>query len=85
MNRKTSKFCFVVHPLSLEDLVRYEPNANGKGPAIIRTILEWMPSWAAVHVTGGPRLAQRRRQALVAHTVLGPRRPARVVGEEVVG
>lgn len=48
----TPKFCFVVHPLSLDDLVRYEPSAKGKGPAIIRKIMEWMPSWAAVHVTG---------------------------------
>ncbi len=52
MSVNTPKFCFVVHPLSLEDLVRYEPNAKGKGPAIIRKIMEWMPSWAAAHVTG---------------------------------
>ncbi|HEY8297191.1 MAG TPA: hypothetical protein VIG32_04120 [Candidatus Baltobacteraceae bacterium] len=48
----TAKFCFVVHPLSLEDVVRYEPGAKGKGEAIVRKIMEWMPSWAAVHVTG---------------------------------
>ncbi|MFN2449116.1 MAG: shikimate dehydrogenase [Candidatus Baltobacteraceae bacterium] len=48
----TPKFCFVVHPLSLDDIVRYEPSAKGKGPAIVRKIMEWMPSWAAVHVTG---------------------------------
>ncbi len=48
----TPKFCFIVHPLSLEDIERYEPSAKGKGPAIIRKIMEWMPTWAAVHVTG---------------------------------
>ena len=48
----TAKFCFVVHPLSLEDVARYEPGAAGKGGPIIRKILEWMPSYAAVHVTG---------------------------------
>jgi len=48
----TPKFCFIVHPLSLEDIERYEPSAKGKGPAIIRKIMEWMPPWAAVHVTG---------------------------------
>ncbi|HET7814598.1 MAG TPA: hypothetical protein VFL13_09515 [Candidatus Baltobacteraceae bacterium] len=48
----TPKFCFVVHPLSLADIERYEPSAKGKGPAIVRKIMEWMPSWAAVHVTG---------------------------------
>jgi fatty aldehyde-generating acyl-ACP reductase len=49
---KTPKFCFVIHPLSLEDVARYEPGAAGKGAPIIRKILEWMPSYAAVHVTG---------------------------------
>lgn len=48
----TSKFCFVIHPLSLEDVARYEPGAKGKGEPIIRKILEWMPAYAAVHVTG---------------------------------
>jgi fatty aldehyde-generating acyl-ACP reductase len=47
-----NKFCFVVHPLSLDDVARYEPGARGKGEAIIRKIMEWMPPWAAVHVTG---------------------------------
>ena len=46
------KFCFVVHPLSIEDVARYEPSAKGKGAPIIRKIMEWMPSWAAAHVTG---------------------------------
>lgn len=49
---KTPKFCFVVHPLSLQDIVRYEPGAKGKGEPLMRKILEWMPSYAAVHVTG---------------------------------
>jgi fatty aldehyde-generating acyl-ACP reductase len=46
------KFCFVIHPLSLEDVARYEPGAKGKGAPMVRKILEWMPAWAAVHVTG---------------------------------
>ncbi len=46
------KFCFVIHPLSLEDIARYEPGAKGKGEPIMRKIMEWMPSYAAVHVTG---------------------------------
>ena len=52
MTVETSKFCFVVHPLSLEDVVRYEPSAKGKGEPIIRKILEWLPAYAAVHITG---------------------------------
>jgi predicted amino acid dehydrogenase len=47
-----AKFCFVIHPLSVEDVVRYEPGAKGKGDAIIAKIMEWMPPWAAAHVTG---------------------------------
>ena len=47
-----NKFCFVIHPLSLEDVARYEPGAKGKGDAIMRKIMEWMPPWAVVHVTG---------------------------------
>ena len=47
-----AKFCFVIHPLSLEDIARYEPGAKGKGEPIMRKIMEWMPSYAAVHVTG---------------------------------
>ncbi|GAC1544884.1 MAG: polysaccharide biosynthesis protein [Candidatus Velthaea sp.] len=47
-----TKFCFVIHPLSLEDVVRYEPGAAGKGRPIIAKILEWMPAYAAAHVTG---------------------------------
>lgn len=46
------KFCFVVHPLSLDDVARYEPGAKGKGAPIIKKIMSWMPPWAPVHVTG---------------------------------
>jgi predicted amino acid dehydrogenase len=47
-----AKFCFVIHPLSFEDVVRYEPGAAGKGKPIIAKILEWMPAYAAAHLTG---------------------------------
>src|SRR5881227_1404878 len=52
MSVNTAKFCFVIHPLSLEDVVRYEPSAKGKGEPIIRKIMEWMPAWNVAHVTG---------------------------------
>jgi len=45
-------FCFVIHPLSFEDVIRYEPGAKGKGKPIVAKILEWMPSYAAAHLTG---------------------------------
>lgn len=47
-----NKFCFVIHPLSFDDIARYEPGAKGKGEPILRKIMEWMPSYSAVHVTG---------------------------------
>jgi predicted amino acid dehydrogenase len=47
-----AKFCFVIHPLSFDDVVRYEPGAAGKGKPIVAKILEWMPSYAAAHLTG---------------------------------
>ena len=50
--KRVNKFCFVIHPLSLDDVARYEPGAKGKGEAIMRKIMEWMPPWAVVHVTG---------------------------------
>ncbi len=46
------KFAFVIHPTSLEDVLRYEPGAAGKGRALIEKIMEWMPAYAAAHVTG---------------------------------
>ncbi|MDQ2858339.1 MAG: shikimate dehydrogenase [Candidatus Eremiobacteraeota bacterium] len=46
------KFAFVIHPTSLEDVVRYEPGAVGKGLPLIEKIMEWMPAYAAAHVTG---------------------------------
>ncbi len=46
------KFAFIIHPTSFDDVVRYEPNAAGKGRPIIEKILEWMPAYAAAHVTG---------------------------------
>jgi len=47
-----AKFCFVIHPLSFDDVSRYEPGSAGKGRPIIAKILEWMPAHAAAHVTG---------------------------------
>ena len=50
--RAVKRFCFVIHPLSFDDIARYEPGAKGKGEPILRKIMEWMPPYAAVHVTG---------------------------------
>jgi fatty aldehyde-generating acyl-ACP reductase len=46
------RFAFVIHPTSLEDVARYEPGAVGKGRPLIEKIMEWIPAYAAVHVSG---------------------------------
>jgi predicted amino acid dehydrogenase len=46
------KFAFVIHPTSFDDVVRYEPGAAGKGRPLVAKIMEWMPAYAAAHVTG---------------------------------
>jgi predicted amino acid dehydrogenase len=46
------KFGFLVHPLSYDDVERYDPGAVGKGRPIIKKILEWMPSYKVSEITG---------------------------------
>jgi len=46
------KFGFLVHPLSYEDVIRYEPGAVGKGKPLIRKILEWMPAYRVSDIVG---------------------------------
>lgn len=46
------KFGFIVHPLSYDDVLRYEPKAEGKGRPLIRKILEWMPAYKVSEITG---------------------------------
>lgn len=45
-------FGFIVHPLSYDDVLRYEPKAAGKGKPLIRKILEWMPAYKVCEITG---------------------------------
>jgi predicted amino acid dehydrogenase len=46
------KFGFLIHPLSYEDVLRYEPKAAGKGRPLIRKILEWMPAYKVSDIVG---------------------------------
>lgn len=46
------KFGFLIHPLSYDDVLRYEPKAAGKGRPLIRKILEWMPAYKVSDITG---------------------------------
>jgi fatty aldehyde-generating acyl-ACP reductase len=45
-------FAFIIHPLSLEDIARYEPGAAGRGRPIIEKIMEWMPAYAVARISG---------------------------------
>lgn len=45
-------FGFLLHPLGMQDVVRYAPNARGKREALVAKILEWMPPYQASIITG---------------------------------
>jgi predicted amino acid dehydrogenase len=77
------KFCFVIHPLSLADVARYEPGAKGKGDAIMRKIMEWMPPWAAVHVTGVRAPDGRETEGWFVSASLLPEQMVEMPREEV--
>lgn len=47
-----SRFGFIIHPLSLEDVGRFEPKAKGKSPKLIEKILEWTPAFKLSEVEG---------------------------------
>lgn len=46
------KFGFLIHPLDMRDVVRYEPKAAGKREVLVEKIFEWMPSHKESHITG---------------------------------
>ncbi len=46
------KFGFLVHPLSYDDVERYDPGAVGKGRPIIKKILEWIPPYRVSDIVG---------------------------------
>lgn len=45
-------FGFVIHPLDMADVVRYDPKANGKRLELVAKVLEWMPANQESHITG---------------------------------
>ncbi len=77
------KFAFIIHPLSLDDVARYEPGAKGKGDAIVRKIMEWMPPWAAVHVTGVRTPDGRETEGWFVSASLLPEQMVELPREEV--
>ena len=49
---ETPRFAFLIHPLGMNDVVRYAPKAKGKREALVAKILEWMPPYEASTIRG---------------------------------
>lgn len=47
-----NRFGFLIHPLGMQDVVRYAPNARGKREALVGKILEWMSPYQASTIQG---------------------------------
>ncbi|MFH1452500.1 MAG: shikimate dehydrogenase [Armatimonadota bacterium] len=47
-----NRFGFFIHPLDIKDVIRFEPKAADKRPALVEKIIEWMPPYKASHITG---------------------------------
>jgi predicted amino acid dehydrogenase len=49
------KFAFLIHPLDLEDVEKFEPGARGRSEALVKKMLIWMcerPPFIASHIIG---------------------------------
>ena len=44
------KFAFIIHPIDIQDVVRFEPKAANKRIQLIEKILEWMDPFEASHI-----------------------------------
>ena len=78
------KFGFLIHPLSYDDVLRYEPKAVGKGMPLIKKILEWMPAYKASHITGVRSLTGEETEGFFIATPLLPEQWLELPREEAV-
>jgi len=49
------KFAFLIHPLDLEDVEKFEPGARGRSEVLVKKMLVWMcerPPFIGSHITG---------------------------------
>src|SRR5579864_2223868 len=69
---RVRKFGFLIHPLSYDDVLRYEPKAAGKGRPLIRKILEWMPAYKVSDISG---VRSRTGQTIEGHFIAVPLMP----------
>jgi len=47
-----NNFAFIIHPIDIQDVIRFEPRAASKRLPLIEKMLEWMPPVKASHITG---------------------------------
>jgi fatty aldehyde-generating acyl-ACP reductase len=66
------KFGFLIHPLSYDDVLRYEPKAAGKGRPLIRKILEWLPAYKVSDIVG---IRSRTGEEIEGHFIAVPLMP----------
>lgn len=66
------RFVFLIHPLDMRDVIRYEPQAANKREALVKKVLEWMPSNIVSHVTGIESPTGRRAEGWFALVPLLP-------------
>lgn len=45
-------FGFVIHPLDMNDVIRFDPKSIGKRIELVSKVLEWMPANKQSHITG---------------------------------
>ncbi|MBI2252862.1 MAG: shikimate dehydrogenase [Armatimonadetes bacterium] len=46
------KFAFLIHPLDIKDVIRFEPKASQKREALVEKVLDWMPPFKVSTITG---------------------------------
>lgn len=45
-------FAFVIHPLDMADVIRYEPSSTNKREELVMKILEWTPAYKVSDIVG---------------------------------
>lgn len=46
------KFAFIIHPIDLGDVERFEKGAKGRPPHLVEKVIEWTPPFVISHIKG---------------------------------
>lgn len=71
-----NRFGFLLHPLGMQDVVRYAPKAAGKREPLVRKLLEWMPPYEASNIEG---VRSQRGIDITGKFVMVPLLPAQFI------